>query len=375
MAIYKENDKIDYLAYAISNNTVIYPKKVYFANSNNTLKLVYERPTYDIHIINLAISTKLGNANKVTDIIFTNNLSIRNQAYNNNIVNVTYSSNIPTYEFLVQNDDNDTFTCYIANPFWSENSKVYCYGNFSRCFMDCQNLTSLDVSKFDTSEVTNISYMFYSCYNLTSLDLSNFKTDNVTNMDRMFLGCSSLISLDVSTFKTDNVTNMSYMFYGCSSLTSLDISTFKTDKVTNMAEMFRTCRNLERIISNTFSKQSQMNSTDAFAYCIKLVGSNGTVFDSTYTDAEYARIDGENGLPGYFTDPANQAKITLMNSKNDGLKYLDYITINSAYTIPTLESYTAVVTDSNGNTYNYGDTITITQNITLTFVWSANNNE
>jgi surface protein len=190
-------------------------------------------------------------------------------------------------------------------------------------------------------------------------------------MSEMFSGCSSLTSLDLSNFKTDNVTDMKRMFSYCFSLTSLDVSTFKTDNVTNMAEMFRTCRNLERIISNTFSKQSQMNSTDAFAYCLKLVGSNGTVFDSTYTDAEYARIDGENGLPGYFTDPANQAKITLMNSKNDGLKYLDYITINSAYTIPTLESYTAVVTDNNGNTYSDGDTITINQDITLTFTWTA----
>ena len=134
MAIYKENDKIDYLAYAISNNQLVYPKKVYFANSNNTLKLVYERPTYDIHIVNLAINTKLGNADKVSEIKFTNNLNLRNLAYNDNVVDVTYSSNIPTYEFLVQNDDNDTFTCYIANPFWGENSRVYCYGDFAYCF-------------------------------------------------------------------------------------------------------------------------------------------------------------------------------------------------------------------------------------------------
>lgn len=42
-------NKVKYIALANSNNTVVYPKKVYFANSNNTLKLVYERPTLELY--------------------------------------------------------------------------------------------------------------------------------------------------------------------------------------------------------------------------------------------------------------------------------------------------------------------------------------
>ena len=34
--------------------------------------------------------------------------------------------------------------------------------------------------------------MFYGCSNLTSLDLSNFDTSNVTNMTYMFRGCVNL---------------------------------------------------------------------------------------------------------------------------------------------------------------------------------------
>ena len=43
-------------------------------------------------------------------------------------------------------------------------------------FNGCSRLTSLDVSKFDTSKVTDMGSMFSECSSLTSLDLSNFDT-------------------------------------------------------------------------------------------------------------------------------------------------------------------------------------------------------
>ena len=45
-------------------------------------------------------------------------------------------------------------------------------------------------------------------------------------MSWMFYGCSSLKNIDVSNFNTFNVTNMSYMFQNCSSLQNLDLSGF-----------------------------------------------------------------------------------------------------------------------------------------------------
>ena len=55
--------------------------------------------------------------------------------------------------------------------------------------------------------------MFSECSSLTSLNLSNFNTNNVTNMEGMFNKCSSLTSLNLSNFNTNNVINMNYMFY------------------------------------------------------------------------------------------------------------------------------------------------------------------
>lgn len=42
-----------------------------------------------------------------------------------------------------------------------------------------------------------------------------------------------------------------------------------------------------------------------FLNCTSLLGGNGTTYSSSHTNADYARVDGENGLPGYFTAPAN----------------------------------------------------------------------
>ncbi|CCY94186.1 pF03382 family protein [Firmicutes bacterium CAG:884] len=93
-------------------------------------------------------------------------------------------------------------------------------------FAGCSSLTSLDLSSFNTSNVTDMVEIFAGCSSLTSLDLSNFNTSNVTNMQGMFSGCSSLTSLDLNSFNTLSVTDMSYMFYDCSSLISLDLSGF-----------------------------------------------------------------------------------------------------------------------------------------------------
>ncbi len=49
-------------------------------------------------------------------------------------------------------------------------------------FSNCSKLTTLDVSKFNTSNVTSMLEMFYSCRALTTLNLSNFNTSSVTNM-------------------------------------------------------------------------------------------------------------------------------------------------------------------------------------------------
>ena len=58
--------------------------------------------------------------------------------------------------------------------------------------------------------------MFNKCSSLKEINLSNFNTNNVTKMISMFSGCSLLEELNISNFNTNNATYYDCMFFGCS---------------------------------------------------------------------------------------------------------------------------------------------------------------
>ena len=126
-------------------------------------------------------------------------------------------------------------------------------------FYGCSSLASLDLSSFDTSQVTDMSGMFGNCP-IQTLELSSFETSQVTNASSMFSGCSSLKSLDLSGFATPKVADMSSMFEGCTSLASLDISHFDTSSASNMANMFWNCSSLRFVaLGEKFSFRGAKN--------------------------------------------------------------------------------------------------------------------
>ena len=105
-------------------------------------------------------------------------------------------------------------------------------------FSDCSSLKNINLSNFNTNNVTNMIGMFSGCLSLKDINLSNFNTNNVTNMGSMFDGCSSLKDINLSNFITNNVINMYSMFYKCSSLKDINLNNFNTNNVTNMSWMF-----------------------------------------------------------------------------------------------------------------------------------------
>ena len=121
--------------------------------------------------------------------------------------------------------------------------------------------------------------MFFNCANLSSLDLSNFNTAIVSDMSLMFGGCSVLSSLDLSNFYTKEVRDMSYMFSRCSALTTIYASDkFVTSKVQSGISMFSACKNLKGTILNY--KDSKTDHT--YANC----GTNG-YFTPVFEYAEF----------------------------------------------------------------------------------------
>ncbi|MBR3328214.1 MAG: BspA family leucine-rich repeat surface protein [Atopobiaceae bacterium] len=123
-------------------------------------------------------------------------------------------------------------------------------------FYGCSSLTSLDLSGWDTSNVTTMDDMFYGCSSLTSLDISEWDTSKAMGMGDMFWGCSSLTSLDLSRWNTSKVTSgmvgntwysgMQGMFNGCAALKTLNLSGWDASKA-NMDNMFMGCTSLETL--------------------------------------------------------------------------------------------------------------------------------
>lgn len=96
--------------------------------------------------------------------------------------------------------------------------------------------------------------------------------------------------------------NCLYLFrnYSCTTIT---FENFDISEVEYIDEMFFNCNSLTTIYSSSDWDLSSLFSSNMFYGCTSLVGGNGTAYNSSHTNGEYARID-RVGNPGYFTAPA-----------------------------------------------------------------------
>ncbi len=254
----------------------------------------------------------------------------------------------------------------------SQVTDMYCM------FDSCKSLASLDVSKFNTSGVTNMSGMFIDCSRLESLDLSNFDTAGVTDMRNMFNNCSSLVSLDVSKFNTSGVTNMSGMFYYCKSLPSLDVSKFNTSGVTDMTLMFQGCTNLKSLNVSGFdtsqvttmwgmfcgcigltsldvskfntSKVSSM--TDMFADCSSLTSLDLSTFNTSQVTEMYGMFSECSSLTSLNVSGFDTSQVTAMNGMFSGCSSLTSLDLSSFDTTRSCTTY-------NGTDFMLANTVSL----------------
>ena len=125
-------------------------------------------------------------------------------------------------------------------------------------FRYLRSLRTIDLGNFKVNETTkNMNYMFNGCSSLTSLDVTNWNTSNVTDMRGVFGGCSSLTSLNVSNWDTANVTDMSHMFDSCSTLTSLNISNWSFNNNVDIDIMFNNCASVSQACKITATQEAK----------------------------------------------------------------------------------------------------------------------
>ena len=189
------------------------------------------------------------------------------------------------------------------------------------------SLTELDLSDFDTRNVTSMQSMFYQCSELQNLNLDNWVINGSSNtIGSMFgwasklktismknrtipetftdaiwwrtssLSATGLDSIDVSnwnfsgtnnlnwlfwslkakeikwleTWDTSWIQNMSEMFYGCSNITGLNIKNWDVTNVTDMHNMFHSCSNLMNLDLGWWNTSNVTNVWLLLFWCSKL---------------------------------------------------------------------------------------------------------
>jgi len=224
------------------------------------------------------------------------------------------------------NDEEIPFSYYYTFRYSGKYKIKYSFKHYlintSYMFYSCKSLTNLDLSNFNTTNVTDMSYMFYSCKSLTNLNLSNFNTTNVTNMSCMFSNCNSLTNLDLSNFNTINVTDMSYMFYFCYSLTNLNLSNFNTTNVTNMSSMLSDYESLTNLDLSNFNTTNVIDMRSMFYFCYSLTNLDLSNFNTTNVTNMNSMFYSCKSLTNLNLSNFNTTNITDMSSMFSDCKSL-----------------------------------------------------
>ena len=231
--------------------------------------------------------------------------------------------------------------------------------NMGAMFDGCSSLTTLDLSYFDTSNVDDMQFlfsgckslkvvnfsnwenpclltikgMFYGCSSLESMNFSGFNTSNVRDMSMLFQYCKNLKTLDISSLNTSKVTTMSQMFLECSSLTSLDLSHFDTSNVTNMGSMFMRCTQLSSLDISSFNTSKVTVMSQMFLECSSLTSLDLNHFDtSNVTDMSkmFVNCFSLTSLDLSHFDTSNVTDMSNMFSKCGSLRVLNVTSFNTS---------------------------------------------
>ena len=193
-------------------------------------------------------------------------------------------------------------------------------------FERASGLTSLDIGKWDTSKVTDMSVMFGRASGLTNLDIGKWNTSQVTDMDAMFLRASSLTNLDIEKWDTSKVRSMRSMFAGARGLTNLDIGKWDTSKVTNMWRMFSGAEGLTNLDIGKWDTSQVTNMLGMFEEAINLTNLDIGKWDTSQVTNMRYMFSGARGLTNLDVSKWDVSKVEDMRgmfSGAEGLTNLD----------------------------------------------------
>ena len=189
-------------------------------------------------------------------------------------------------------------------------------GNVSMYNM-CNDNTSLTAITLPGSTIsaTTLEHTFYNCQSLATItNLTNIDTANATSMKGTFQDTKSLTSLELTHFNTSNVTTLHGMFCG-SGVKTLDLTSFDVKKVTDVGWLFNACTSLTTVYATDWhgTFETEPTTTQVLdGMSVNFKGGQGyTWSEDCDHQTTYLRIDRSitHNTPGLFTDKDATAKL------------------------------------------------------------------
>lgn len=158
----------------------------------------------------------------------------------------------------------------------------------AQMFYACRSLRKLNISKWvTTNKLTTLNGTFFDLYRVEELDVSGFNTENVTTFANCFSSAQKLKSIDLSDWTISNkVTALNNMFTYCRKLKTITRNkNWNTSNVTSFAEMFRECKSLIEIDLSDFNFSKATSIKSMFQDCNLLKSVKATINLSALTTA------------------------------------------------------------------------------------------
>ena len=201
--------------------------------------------------------------------------------------------------------------------------------NLNSLFGECPNLTSIDLSTFDFSKVTDIGNMFYRCSSLKfeNINFGNINSSSLKNMRGLFQRCINLTSLDLSGFDLSHVTDIGYMISGCQKLKleNVNFGNITNSEITEIDGLFDGLIELTSIDLSFMDLSKVKNINYLFSGCSKLEKINFGNLNTSEPTSVYGLFEGCSSLTSIDLSPINFSNITDIDNMFSGCSKLENI--------------------------------------------------
>lgn len=228
-----------------------------------------------------------------------------------------------------------TFKCmsmgYYDISGWNTSNVTSLYSLF-KCN---NNVKYLYLGGWDTSKVTTMANAFDDCDALTILK-QNFDTSKVKSMSRMFCNDGKLTTVDVSNWDVSNCENLVAVFYNCHNITNLDTSKWNTKNAILMSGIFYACYRLKTLDISNFDTTNSVFSSDTFTgdRLLSDIKFGVNIGKSTVGNSIIDLSTVASSVNYKFTDSTYDSMLTMYDRVINGLTTTFTIKFSSKHNIP-----------------------------------------